>query len=316
MGILERMGMATKRAGIVRGIVSVSRRGADIAGGAPALRFRALGLALCLAACAPQPSHRAEGGASRAPVDAWLPTGRALFAFDFARARVQKASLARGPEDSLGSCRLLDSARAGFPHPDGWLALPSPMRPFAPMRAVWGPSGDFFLLDRAGPRLMLYDSNAQFLSGVGLPPEIRGRNLDAFQVFWTRDGSFVFVDLGEGVVRQYAELRSYPDQGDWRLRSTVRLPVGTGACAWEPFLRDPCCLSAGGPPVCFDAYFNPRGPWAPPGPGSGPVLKALPSPDGREWEMALDGGPGCAAAPVCFAPGKGPADCPAGPLPR
>jgi hypothetical protein len=185
------------------------------------------------------------------------------------------------------------------------------------MQAAWGPNGDFFLLDRAGPRLMLYDSNAQFLSGVALPPEIRGRNLDAFQVFWSRDGSFAFVDLGEGVVRQYSELRSYSpnsDQGDWRLRNTLRLPVGTGACVWEPFRRNPCCLSARGAAACFDAYFNPIGAWAPPAPGPG--LKALPSRDGRDWLIALDGGPACAARPLCFLPGKGPADCAPGTEPR
>lgn len=182
------------------------------------------------------------------------------------------------------------------------------------MQAAWGPSGDFFLLDRAGPRLMLYDSNAQFLSGVPLPPEIRGRNLDAFQFFRTRDGSFAFVDPAEGVVRQYAELRSFTDQGDWRLRNTVRLPVGTGSCVWEPFRSAPCCLSAGGPPVCFDAYFNPVGPWTPAAPVPG--LKVRPSRDGGEWLIELNGGPACEAAPVCFAPGKGPADCPPEPAPR
>jgi hypothetical protein len=316
MGFLERMRMASKRAAKARPNGTALRRRGEAAIGMSALALSAAGIALCLAACAPAPAHSPAGGIPRPSADAWLPAGRALFAFDFARARVQKASLARGPEDTLGSCRLLDSARAGFPHPEGWLALPAPIRPFAPMQAAWGPSGDFFLLDRAGPRLMLYDSNAQFLSGVGLPPEIRGRNLDAFQVFRSRDGSFLFVDLGEGVVRQYAELRSYSDQGDWRLRNTVRLPVGTGACVWEPFLRNPCCLSAGGPPVCFDAYFNPMGRWAPPGPDAGPGFRALPSADGLEWQIALVGGPGCAAAPVCFAPGKAPAACVPGTSPR
>jgi hypothetical protein len=283
------------------------------------LAWKGIGIAVfglaaaCLTACVPPPARSPGYGPERSPVDAWLPAGRAFFAFDFARARAQKASLARGPEDSLGVCRLLDSVRAGFPHSDGWLALTSPIRPFAPMQAIGGPSGDFFLLDRAGPRLMLYDSNAQFLSGVPLPPEIRGRNLDAFQVFWSRDGSFAFVDHGEGVVRQYAELRSHHDQGDWRLRNTLRLPVGTGACVWEPFRRNPCCLSAGGPATCFDAYFNPIGPWSPSAPGPGP--KARPSRDGREWLVELDGGSACAAAPVCFAPGKGPAECPPGTAP-
>jgi hypothetical protein len=300
MRLQERMGMGGKRA---------DARSNGIAG--TGIRVVAIGIAAWLAACVPPPAHPAAEGRTRAPADALLPTGRALFAFDFARGRVQKASLALGPEDSLGTCRLLDTLLNGFPHPDRWLALPSPIRPFAPMQAAWGPSGDFFLLDRAGPRLMLYDSNAQFLSGVALPPEIRGRNLDAFQVFWTRDGSFAFVDLGEGVVRQYAESRSYSDQGDWRLRNTLRLPVGSGACVWEPFRRNPCCLSAGGPAACFDAYFNPVGPWTPSDPGPGP--KARPSRDGREWLIEVEGGPACASAPVCFAPGKGPAACPPGP---
>lgn len=286
-------------------------------GGKPEAGWRArlLIAAACLAACVPPPA-RTGSGRPRAPIDALVPSGRSLFAFDFARARYQKAPLSLGPSDSGGVCRLLDSVRAGFPAPDRWLALASPIRPFAPMQAAWGPSGDFFLLDRAGPRLELYDSNAQYLSGIPLPPEIRGRNLDAFQVFWTRDGSFSFVDLGEGVVRQYAELRAYSDQGDWRLRNTLRLPVGTGACVWEPYLRNPCCLSAGGPPTCFDAYFNPVGPWTPDRPASGsagPGVKPRPSPDGNGWTTELDGGPACAAPPACFATGKRPGACPASP---
>jgi len=265
-----------------------------------------------MAACVPPPVRTAAGAEPRSLIDALQPAGRALFVFDFARARYQKAALAQGPIDSLGACLLLDSIRAGFPDPGRWLALSSPMRPFAPMQSAWGPSGDFFLLDRAGPRLELYDSNAQFLSGVPFPPEFRGRNLDEFQIFWTRDGSFSFVDLGEGVVRQYAELRSYSDQGDWRLRNTIRLPVGTGACVWEPYTRNPCCLSAQGPATCFDAYFNAVGPWKSSGSGAAGV-KPRPAPDGRGWLLEVNGGPACAAAPVCFDPGKGFSACPPGP---
>lgn len=270
--------------------------------------------AVCLAACVPPPARPAAGEGPRAPIDALQPTGRSLFAFDFARQRYQKIALSQGPGDTLGACRMLDSVKAGFPDPGRWLALPSPSRPFAPMQAAWGPSGDFFLLDRAGSRLELYDSNAQFLSGVPLPPEIRGRNLDDFQIFWTRDGSFSFLDLGEGVVRQYAELRAYSDQGDWRLRNTIRLPVGTGACVWEPYVRNPCCLSADGPPACFDAYFNRVGPWVP-RPGGGPGLAPRPSADGRDWLLELGGGPACASAPACFVPGKGFSACPPGAAP-
>jgi hypothetical protein len=283
--------------------------------------WRRLGMiaVACIYACVQIPARPAGGPARpagapepRAPIDALQPVGRSLFAFDFARARYQKAALSSGPVDSLGACLLLDSIQAGFPASDRWLALASPMRPFAPMRSAWGPSGDFFLLDRAGPRLELYDSNAQFLSGVPLPPEIRGRNLESFQIFWTRDGSFSFVDLGEGVVRQYAELRSYSDQGDWRLRNTIRLPVGTGACVWEPYARNPCCLSAQGPATCFDAYFNKVGPWTPSA-SRGAGVEPRPTRDGRDWSLQVNGGPACAAAPACFEPGKGFSACPPGP---
>jgi hypothetical protein len=271
--------------------------------------------AVCLAACAPAPR---PGAVPRAPVDALLPSGRAVFAFDFARARYQKAALPTGPADSLGTCRLIDSLRAGFPRPDRWLALTAPNRPFAPMQAAWGPSGNFYLLDRAGRRLSLYDSNAQFLSGIPLPAEIRDRDLDAFQVFWTRDGSFSFVDLGGGVVRQYAELRTAGGQGDWSLRRTLRLPVGTGTCVWEPYLRNPCCLEAAGQAVCFDAYFNAAGPWTPERAGTSGAdgIRVRPDPEGRDWLLILDGGPGCSAPPACFAPGKGTLpNCPQGSAP-
>jgi hypothetical protein len=267
-------------------------------------------IAACLAACA-SPSIRGDAAARRrAPVDALLPAGRSFYAFDFTRARYRKLPFAEGG-GSAGVCRLLDSLSV-TPGEDAWLALPSPSRPFSPMQAAWGPAGNFFLLDRVGARLELYDTNAQFLSGAPLPPDLRGRNLDGFQVFYGRDGTFWFVNRDEGVARQYAELRAFVDQGDWRLRNSVRLPVGSGACLWEPFLPAPCCLASGGA-ICFDAYFNPAGPWKPGARGrSG--LDVFPAPGGREWIVELDGGPGCSSAPICYSPGRGLLSaCPEGP---
>ncbi len=291
----------------------------------------------CLAGCAPalragspsgkgSPESQAAGsGQSATPaargsssaVDAVLPSGRNLFLFDFNQSRYRKWTLAEGPTDTLGICRILDSLRGDWAASPGWLALPAPSQPFAPMRAFWGPSGDFFLLDRAAKRLVLYDSGAQFLSSFPLPREIRDRGLDRFEVFWTRDGVFSFLDLGEGTVRQYMELRTPGGQGDWRLRNTIRLPVGLESCVWEPYLRNPCCIRGDAArPVCFDAYFNPLGPW----PGDRSLAGASgirPVPDGSGgWRLILDGGPACGTSrsPACFSPDKGLlSTCPAEP---
>lgn len=265
--------------------------------------------------CAPVPRTENASAVSRA--DALLPTGKHLFAFDFARARYQRLPLAKSPADSGAACRVIDSVRAGWPDPDGWLALPTASRPFAPMQAVWGPSGNFFLLDRAGKRLSLYDTNAQSLSGIPLPAEIRDRNLESFQVFWTRDGSFSFLDRDAGRVWQYAEIRAAGGHGDWRLRNSVRLPVDLGPCLWEPYFREPCCLAGkrGGGGTCFDIYFNRIGPYrAARDPDSAGAdfsgIRALPA--SGDWMVKLEGGPTCASPPVCHASGGGAlATCPA-----
>jgi hypothetical protein len=177
------------------------------------------------------------------------------------------------------------------------------------MRAVWGPNGSFFILDRVGRRMSLYDTNAQFLSGIPLPQEMRDRNLDRFEVHWTRDGQFSFLDLGEGKAWQYSELRSQAGQGAWRLRNAVDLPVGLKSCLWEPFLRDPCCFreaagqeAAPAGPVCFDKYFNPTENPPTASGRSGP--RAIPS--GAEWILVLDGGSACGSrADACFSVEKG-----------
>ncbi|MEO7425712.1 MAG: hypothetical protein ABI036_11030 [Fibrobacteria bacterium] len=234
-------------------------------------------------------------------MDALLPSGRNLFVFDFSQSRYQKWNLSQGPMDSAGMCRVLDSLNGDWSDSQHWLALPAPSRPFVPMRAIWGASGGFFLLDRAGKRLSLYDTNAQFLSTFPLPQEIRDRNLDRFEVFWTRDGRFSFLDLGEGKVWQYAELRTTGNQGDWRLQNVINLPVGLESCQWEPYFRDPCCIR-GGKAACFDKYFNPVGPSRDMGaPGPHPVIDAA-----GEWKLILEGEAACGPRePACFLPGKG-----------
>lgn len=287
-----------------------------------------LGIALGLTACAPMrgdspfpasahPSPSASSGlsANSGPAtrsghaDAMLPSGRNLFLFDFEQSRYQKWPL--NPESGL--CRILDTLGSDWPAPSNWLALPSPSRPFAPMFALWGPNGDFFLLDRIGKRLVLYDTNAQFLSGFPLPREIRERNLDRFEAFWTRDGVFTFLDMGEGKAWQYSESRTPGGQSDWRLRNSADLPVGLTSCLWEPYFREPCCLrkamdrgapSVEGPGtaserVCFDRFFGGVGRST--GESDLPGIRPVPAPAAPEWMLILDGIPGCgSAAPVCF----------------
>lgn len=248
-------------------------------------------------------------------VDAVLPAGRNFFVFDFAQARYQKwpmpygAPLPAGSESHSESCLIQDTLRGDWSAPANWLALPSPGQAFSPMRAVWGPNGSFYILDRVGRRMVLYDTNAQFLSGFPLPREIRERNLERLEVHWTRDGQFSLLDLGEGKAWQYSELRSQAGQGVWRLRNSVDLPVGLKSCLWEPFFRDPCCLreAAGGAadraqPVCFDRYFNPTN--NPPAPSGRDVPQAISA--GAGWVLVLNGGPACDSRPrFCFPADKG-----------
>lgn len=260
-----------------------------------------------LAACAPA---RRGDPASGMRVDAVLPSGRNLFVFDFSRSRYQKWLLDNGPADSLGVCRVLDTLDGGWASASRWLTLPAPSLPFAPMQAIRGPNGDFFILDRAGKRLELYDTGAQSISGFPLPQEIHDRNLDRIEVFWTRDGGFSFLDLGEGRIWQYAEIRNTGSQGEWRFRNAARLPVGLESCLWEPYFRNPCCIR-GGDAVCFDKYFTPTGsrPQVSGVRGIRPgVSTAIPA-----WNLILDGGPACGSKPAaCFLPEKsGFSTCPA-----
>lgn len=267
--------------------------------------------AFALIACAP-PIR--EHGVAVKTADALLPSGRNLFLFDFAQSRYQKWPMPEGTP--LGVCALGDTLKGGWSAPANWLAIPSPVQPFMPMEAIWGPNGNFFLLDRAQKRLCLYDTGAQFLSGFPLPQEIREKNLEDFEVFWTRDGLFSFVDAGEGKVWQYAEIRSSGGSGDWQLRNTIRLPVGLEACLWEPFLRNPCCLrgrshspsqsgNAGeNQAVCFDKYFNPMGGWNRAASAEG--FRVEPVSGESSWRLILDLGPGCGSdSRFCYSPDKG-----------
>jgi hypothetical protein len=186
--------------------------------------------------------------------DAVLVSGKSLFVFDFGHSRFQKWPI----PDRNGShaCGLIDTLTSDWSAPSHWLALASPVQPFQPSQAISGPNGHFFLLDRGSKRLALYDTNAQFLSGFPLPPEIRDRNLNRVDVFWTRDGLFSFIDRDEGRVWKYTELRSQGGTGDWQLRYTLKLSLGLDACLWEPYFKSPRCLSKSTGITFFDDYFN------------------------------------------------------------
>lgn len=286
-------------------------------------------LAGLLIGCAPSRPHPISP-AKGVAVDALLPAGRNLFVFDFARSRYQRWSLA-------DTCGLADTLRGGWSKPANWLSLAFPGSPFAPIKAAPGPNGHFFLLDRIGRRIGLYDTNAQFLSAFPLPQELKDRNPERLELHWTRDGIFTFLDLSEGTAWQYMEVRSQAGssggQGDWRLVNRIRLPVALETCLWEPFFRNPCCRmkSGTGGMTCFDRYFNPRGATsssaesdsgAPGGPAvAGPAdsearLRAIPDGRGAGWNLVIGPGPGCGESDppraFCFQPDRGVlAPCPA-----
>lgn len=274
-------------------------------------------LAGLLIGCAPSRPEPLSP-AKQVAVDALLPAGRNLFVFDFARSRYQRWSLA-------DSCGLADTLRGGWAKPANWLALASPGSPFAPVKAAPGPNGHFFLLDRIGRRIGLYDTNAQFLSALPLPRELKDRNPERLELHWTRDGIFTFLDLSEGVAWQYMEVRSQigasGGQGDWRLVNRIRLPVDLESCLWEPFFRNPCCRMKSGTrgPACFDRYFNPKeeSPSSTESdsssaqePGqSDPRLRALPDGPGMGWSLVVETARGCGGAGTppafCFHPDRG-----------
>lgn len=224
-------------------------------------------VAALLAACASGPRNSAPAR----PVDAVIPSGKNLFLFDFSQSRYQKWA--------LEPCRVADTLAKDWAAPASWLAVPAPSQPFTPMQAIWGPSGNFYLLDRAGRRLVQYDSNAQFLSSLPLPREIAKRPLDRLEIFRDVDGVFSFLDLGEGLAWQFEEMAGSGSGGDWRSVNRVRLPLGLSGCVWRPVSQDLCCTGAGsqeGPAqatplsagACFDKYFNPKGVWHNPAPGA------------------------------------------------
>ena len=257
-------------------------------------------LAGLLLACAP--THR--GGPAAPPVDALLPSGRSLYVFDFVQSRYQ-----RWPWD--GTCRLADTLRGAWHAAPHWMSLAAPGTPFAPMRAVAGPPGHVYVLDRIGRRICHYDTSAQFLSCIPLPQELRDRNPDRLDILWTRHDLFTFQDLAEGAAWQFTETRAAGGQGEWRLLHKIRLPVNLGSCLWEPWFRTPCCRLHSRPGTtgdtagtrCFDKYFNPLGGF-PEDPGAwdseelrdaatGASWTARPESGGPGWRMTFDPGRAC-----------------------
>ena len=179
------------------------------------------------------------------------------------------------------------------------------------MRAVAGPPGHVYVLDRIGRRICHYDTSAQFLSCIPLPQELRDRNPDRLEILWTRYDLFTFLDLAEGAAWQFTETRAAGGQGEWRLLHKIRLPVNLGSCLWEPWFRTPCCRLHSRPGTtgdtagtrCFDKYFNPLGGF-PEDPGAwdseelrdaatGASWTARPESGGPGWRMTFDPGPAC-----------------------
>lgn len=241
------------------------------------------------AARAPAPDSLPADSAS-IPGDVLLPAGRNLFLFDFAQSRYRRWSM--DP-----ACGLADSL-TGLRADRGWLALASPGHPFAPVAAAAGPSGHFYLLDRPGRRLALYDGQGQILSSLSLPRELKDRNPERLRLHWTRDGVFTFLDPAEGLAWQFSELRTTGNRGEWRLLNRIRLPLGIESCLWEPWLGNPCCRvksdSGSKRTVCFDRYFNGRSGPPEAGPGTAGDVRLSAHPDGAAgWTFSVEAGGDC-----------------------
>ncbi len=257
-------------------------------------RFVLSGTGAFILACAGQVRETGSMGTFHA--EAVLASGKNFFIFDFTHSRYQKWPMLDGNLNLLEgnpalACGILDSLQGDWTNAMHWLALPAATQPFQPVRAISGPNGNFFLLDRASKRLALYDTNAQFVSGIPLPPEIRDRNLNKIEVYWTRDGLFSFLDLTEAKVWKFSELRTSGGSGDWQLRYTFNLSLGMDACLWEPYFKHPVCLRKGSSPMVFDDYFN----------ASNKILfskttggiEARPEPDGTEWRLVFHSESAC-----------------------
>jgi hypothetical protein len=264
-------------------------------------------LAALITGCAYKPPSPGSlsGAPASVPVDVLLPAGRNLFLFDFAQGRYQRWRM--DP-----SCDLADTLRGAWAD-QGWLALAAPGHPFAPVAAAAGPSGHFYLLDRIGRRLALYDGQGQILSSLPLPRELKDRNPERIQLHWNRDGVFTFLDPAEGLAWQFSELRVSGNQVDWRQLNRIRLPVGIESCLWEPWFENPCCRvksdAGSGATTCFDRYFNVRS--GPPEamPGTVGAVRLSASPEGKSgWVLLVEAGGGCGdgrpPARYCHEPAK------------
>ncbi len=271
-------------------------------------RFLLSGTAVLFLACAGQVRETGSMGTFQA--EAVLASGKYFFIFDFTHSRYQKWPILDGnlnlPEGSVNvpegnsalACGILDSLQGNWSNAIHWLALPAATQPFQPIRAISGPNGNFFLLDRASKRLALYDTNAQFVSGIPLPPDIRDRNLNNIEVYWTRDGLFSFLDRTEAKVWKFSELRTAGGSGDWQLRYALNLSLGMDACLWEPYFKHPVCLRKGSSPIVFDDYFSPSNQkFILPSRGG---IQARPEPDGTNWGLVFHPDSACATHSTYF----------------
>ena len=178
------------------------------------------------------------------PLQAIVPSRNNLFLFNLNSLHYQKWNLNQLP----------DSPFMQLKKPENWLALATPAFPFFAQQVIAGPSGNFFVFDKLGKRICQYDTDAQLLSCLELPKEVRNLNLEDLRIYWSESG-MAFLHYAQGLVWQYSLFQTSTQNEEWQLRNTLKIPLGLSQCF---YLKDEHLYrcTRGDKAIDFDFYFN------------------------------------------------------------
>ncbi|MBF0431806.1 MAG: hypothetical protein HQK83_11035 [Fibrobacteria bacterium] len=106
-----------------------------------------------------------------------------------------------------------------------WQSVTKPQGAFFPVQVLSGQSFNFLVLEGSQKRIWQFDSALQILSSMDLPALIKNNVPEAFQLFWSRDNRFTFVNVAEGGGIQYHETG-----GKLNLFRKFKLPLSCKQC--------------------------------------------------------------------------------------